>query len=183
MRQAAKKRRAELAEVKRDTAQKELARRLLTSDFLEEAGSIGLYASYGSEVATDGIAHALLQTSKVISFPRVVKDTVGLSMSFFQVKNSEELSPGYKGILEPSRDETRVLHPELLVVPGLAFAADGGRLGYGAGTYDRYVGTCTEKPLLVALAFECQVFGEVPTLPHDIYMDIIVTEQRTILCR
>jgi 5-formyltetrahydrofolate cyclo-ligase len=67
-----------------------------------------------------------------------------------------------------------------VLVPGLAFDATGRRLGYGGGYYDRLLPFLSPAAPRVAGAFEAQIVDSVPTAPHDITVDCIVTEQRTL---
>ena len=62
-------------------------------------------------------------------------------------------------------------------MPGLAFDRQCGRIGYGKGYYDRLLQQARADAALVAVAFECQVFPEVPVLPHDVRVDKIITEE------
>ncbi len=66
---------------------------------------------------------------------------------------------------------------DLVMVPGVAFDRSGGRMGHGKGYYDRLLRNARPDARLVALAFECQLFPEIPMSPHDIWMDKIVTEK------
>jgi 5-formyltetrahydrofolate cyclo-ligase len=50
-------------------------------------------------------------------------------------------------------------------------------MGHGFGYYDRLLQHARTDAPLVALAFECQLFPEIPTAPHDIFMDQIITER------
>ena len=63
------------------------------------------------------------------------------------------------------------------MVPGVAFDRRGGRMGHGFGYYDKLLEHARPDAPLVALAFECQLFPEIPTQAHDIFMDKIITEQ------
>jgi len=58
----------------------------------------------------------------------------------------------------------------------VAFDRHGGRMGHGFGYYDKLLGHARADTPLVALAFECQLFDEIPTESHDIFMDRVVTE-------
>ena len=53
----------------------------------------------------------------------------------------------------------------------------GARMGHGFGYYDKLLEHVRSDAPLVALAFECQLFPEIPTQAHDIFMDKIITEQ------
>jgi 5-formyltetrahydrofolate cyclo-ligase len=87
-------------------------------------------------------------------------------------------------ILEPrpelrSLAEKRVSPGELdlVMVPGVAFDRKGSRMGHGFGYYDKLLQHARDDAPLVALAFECQLFPEIPTQAHDIFMDKIITEK------
>ena len=84
---------------------------------------------------------------------------------------------------ELRREAGRIVDPGeigLVVVPGVAFDPQGGRLGYGRGFYDRLLSRVSEHTVLVGLAYECQVFSHIPMADHDVSMDWVVTQQRTI---
>lgn len=75
--------------------------------------------------------------------------------------------------------EAPVVDPAVLLVPLSAFDADGHRIGYGAGHYDRAIARLREKglvPRLIGIAFDCQEVAHVPFEPHDVGLDAILTE-------
>jgi 5-formyltetrahydrofolate cyclo-ligase len=90
--------------------------------------------------------------------------------------------PGPSRILEPDeRTWIPVDDVDLVLVPGLAFDAAGGRVGHGQGHFDRTLRQARAgRPVKAALAFEFQVFDQVPTTESDVRMDVIVTERRVI---
>ena len=51
------------------------------------------------------------------------------------------------------------------------------RMGHGKGYYDKLLQHARSDTPLVALAFECQLFPEIPTRAHDVFMDKIITEK------
>lgn len=72
----------------------------------------------------------------------------------------------------PPKDDTRfpVVPPseiDFVVVPAIAFDDQGGRLGYGRGTYDRYLPQLREDCQLVGVAFAEQEIDQVPCDEHD----------------
>ena len=95
----------------------------------------------------------------------------------------DELAVGMYKILEP-RAELRSIaskrfQPEqldLVMVPGVAFDRTGARMGHGFGYYDKLLQHARADAPLIALAFECQLFPQIPTQAHDIFMDRIITE-------
>jgi 5-formyltetrahydrofolate cyclo-ligase len=75
--------------------------------------------------------------------------------------------------------ETRVVDPQIMLMPLAVFDCRGGRIGYGAGYYDRAIYRLIEldrRPAAIGMAFDCQRYEFVPQQPHDIAMDAIVTE-------
>lgn len=75
--------------------------------------------------------------------------------------------------------EAAVLDPDLLLVPLSAFDAQGNRIGYGAGQYDRAIARLRQKgrhPRLIGIAFDCQEVAEVPYEAHDVRLEAVLTE-------
>jgi 5-formyltetrahydrofolate cyclo-ligase len=96
----------------------------------------------------------------------------------------EALAAGVWGIREPKPDAPEVL-PDILLVPLLAFARSGHRVGYGAGYYDMTIAALrAEKTVLaVGIAFAAQEIADVPTTPRDARLDLVLTEREVIDCR
>jgi 5-formyltetrahydrofolate cyclo-ligase len=69
-----------------------------------------------------------------------------------------------------------------VLVPGVAFDPQGGRLGYGGGYYDRLLPLLPSMTRRVAGAFELQVVERVPAAPHDLRVDAVITELRELVC-
>ena len=92
-----------------------------------------------------------------------------------------DLATGRFGILEPKPEAIRPAAADQIDValaPGLAFDETGNRLGRGMGYFDRLLQETSGAR--IALAFDFQLLGEVPTEAHDTRMDFIVTETRLI---
>lgn len=88
----------------------------------------------------------------------------------------DDLEVGPFGMLQPAADAAPEV-PEVLFVPLVGFTADGARLGQGGGHYDRWL---AEHPptLTVGLAWDAQLCDTLPTEPHDIALDAVVTPTR-----
>jgi 5-formyltetrahydrofolate cyclo-ligase len=167
-----------------------IEKRLFSLDTFREAGSILLYVSFRSEVNTMNYLEDVLALGKTLILPRV--DARHRSLRLFKVTDVSELSPGYMGILEPGLKTAREVSlntVDLVIIPGTGFDLTGSRIGYGGGYYDRLLSyeskqlARVEKHIMtVALAFEEQIGSNIPTEPHDIKVDMIVTEKRTIRC-
>lgn len=143
----------------------------------KRASKVAFYSSIRSEVSTDGVIKQSLKDGKEVYLPRVKKDSYGVD--FVRFTGSEDLKAGAFGVLEPTGDD--IIAPEeldLIVLPGVAFDESGARIGYGKGHYDMTLEkvSCTK----VAFAFEIQVVEKIETEPHDVGMDIVITEERII---
>ncbi len=143
------------------------------------ARTVMFYVDVRSEVRTRNDLANALQTGKRIVVPYCVDGELEL----FHLESMDELSLGMYRILEPrtelrSMPEKRINVEELdlIMVPGVAFDRRGGRTGHGKGYYDKLLEHARFDTPLVALAFECQIFPEIPMQSHDIYMDKVVTE-------
>ena len=162
-----------------------IRKRLYASTDFRKAKSILFYASFRSEAATiQCITHAL-KLKKMIMLPLV--DRKKKTLRIFQIKNVSDLKSGFMGIPEPAannNNERLMNELDIAIIPGAAFDLKGNRLGYGAGYYDKlFSGTQHPKPVLIALAFEEQIVPEIPSYRHDIKMDKIITDKRTIVCK
>jgi len=140
------------------------------------------YASFGSELDTRGLLRHVLDGGRVLVLPRIQRAERRLALH--EVRDLDaDLRPGVWGIPEPAPDRCRPVAPheiDFVLVPGLVFDPDGGRIGHGAGYYDRLLGAWPEPvPPLVAAAFELQVVPAVPMLPTDRRIDLVATELRT----
>ncbi|MDE6443085.1 MAG: 5-formyltetrahydrofolate cyclo-ligase [Muribaculaceae bacterium] len=96
--------------------------------------------------------------------------------------DESRLELGSFHIEEPTGDN--VVNPEdieLIVVPAVAYDRKGNRLGRGKGFYDRLLQTT--KATKVGIGYEFQLVDEVPVEPHDVGVDIIITENATIVVK
>jgi 5-formyltetrahydrofolate cyclo-ligase len=143
------------------------------------AQTVMYYVDVRSEVRTRHYLPTALTHGKRIVVPYCVDNELEL----FVLRDMTELAVGMYKILEP-RPELRALAErkasaedlDLIMVPGVAFDRTGARMGHGFGYYDRLLEHARADAPLVALAFECQLFPEIPTAAHDIFMDKIITE-------
>jgi 5-formyltetrahydrofolate cyclo-ligase len=89
------------------------------------------------------------------------------------------LKAGTWGILEPEPDPGRAVRPETVacvLVPGVAFDADGNRIGNGKGFYDRFLKTLKPGAAKIGLAYSLQMVPRVPVDAHDVKLDLVLTD-------
>ena len=74
---------------------------------------------------------------------------------------------------EPPPDPT---HVDVVIVPGTAFTPGGDRLGQGGGWYDRFLPQVRPSCRTIGVCFDVQLVGELPVEPHDVQLDLVVTD-------
>lgn len=168
----------------RAAASEAMRARLRDWDGWREAASLALFCGNGEEPDTDGMIRDALEAGKTVYLPRVLGANASArpDMRLVAIRDPDaDLEEGAFGILEPrsglpADPEAR---PDVLVVPGTAFDARGGRVGRGKGYYDRFLET--QPGLKTGLAFEAQVLRKkLPLEPHDQLLDALLTERRLL---
>ncbi|MDB6133902.1 MAG: 5-formyltetrahydrofolate cyclo-ligase [Verrucomicrobiales bacterium] len=101
------------------------------------------------------------------------------SLTWHKTHSVDELSPGRMGIPEPDSVTSPAVDPEeidLVIVPGLGFTLQGGRLGFGGGYYDRFLAKTGPAVATVGVCLSCQVVPveSLPMEPHDIPLHRVV---------
>ena len=147
----------------------------------QHAKTVSCFSGTLEELDTEPLLRRILADGKTLLMPYVITpETMGMA----PVADIErDLAEGAFGIQEP-KNELRAggdaLKPDLIFVPGTCFDLRGGRLGQGAGFYDRYLpGTSAVK---AALGFDVQITQKNLALdPHDQLMDVLISEKRILV--
>jgi 5-formyltetrahydrofolate cyclo-ligase len=171
------RRREGIGDDERSSLSSEILRKIRNLPEYRRSGTILAYNGFGSELETGDFLRAALEEGKTLALPRILRDEKRLELR--AVENLDrDLRPGVWGILEPEERLPRlgISDVDFALVPGVAFDRGGGRLGHGGGFYDKLLGSAERLPALVAGAFEAQIVEEVPREPHDIVLDLVVTE-------
>lgn len=171
---------ARQAQPDKDEVSREVMSRFMTLPEYQAAGCVMFYVDVRAEVRTRHDLPNALASGKKIVVPYCVDGLLQL----FHLESMDELEIGMYRILEPRADlrdvaakRVEVEELDLILVPGVAFDRHGGRTGHGKGYYDKLLEHARPDTPLVAAAFECQLFDEIPTDSHDIFMDKVVTER------
>lgn len=148
------------------------------------AGTVALFKPIvrKGEVDTTALHGAALAAGKRVAYPVIDGDSPLIedcSMSFRIVDDLGAFSDQGRGFPEPPRDGEPATELDLIVVPALAFDPSGHRLGYGAGLYDRSLPRFPSSKT-VGVAFDFQLLMELPRGPHDVPVDLVVTDRRVI---
>lgn len=146
----------------------------------QRSSMVMTYVDFGKEVRTVPLINDWIKSKQII-VPYIAQGEIQL----FWIKNLKELAPGVLGILEPKLElrnlSDRKVKPseiELVLVPGIGFDKNGGRVGRGKGYYDRFLAKLSPEIPKIALAFEFQLFPEVPMDSHDVRLDAVATESQ-----
>ncbi len=137
-----------------------------------------VYISTSMEVDTSGLIRDCFEKGMKIVVPKVSPTSRILTLREIQSLGDDQLEMGSFGILEPvdqKTNEVAVGDIDCVVVPGLAFDTSGNRLGRGKGYYDRLLSSLSPGVCRIGLAFDCQYVNMVPTEPHDIPVQIVLT--------
>ena len=103
----------------------------------------------------------------------------GKELDLYYVTEPHAMERSRWGIREPqahTHDEADHRDIDLIFVPGLAFSHGGGRLGRGAGFYDRILAREGWRARKIGVGFDCQIVTELPVEAHDHELDCVVTE-------
>ena len=134
------------------------------------ARTVAVFAALPDEPATDEVLARWASTRRVV-LPRVEGD----AMRFYACR-PDALVFGAFGILEPQGERPCPAGEiDLVVCPGVAFTADGRRLGRGRGYYDRYLGDPAFRGFRVGVCSAHQLVDDLPVEPHDVRMDRVIT--------
>lgn len=165
-----------LSAIVRHNESKIVCQRLLMSSWYHDADAVFCYLSYGSEFETDRLIQQALTEDKIVAVP-IIKEC---EMVFCRIYPDTEYRQNGYGIPEPIEEalvEPELFSSVLMILPGLCYDKNGGRIGYGGGYYDRYIAKhgSTAKFQTVSLALSCQYFdGCIPMEEHDVRPDEIL---------
>lgn len=173
IRQILRERKNAMTPEERLTKSKAISRHLMTQ--IRDKETVMAYTSKEMEVNTVPLITQLLSQGNPVIVPIIVKEDYSLRLSY--LRDLAALVPSTFGVPEPIGSEipARGEDVDTILLPMLGFDRTGGRIGYGAGYYDRFL----EKfPSLnkIGIAFACQEMERLPLDSTDVRMDHIVTE-------
>lgn len=157
---------------------------LFSSSEFKNAKNILFFMSLEKEVQTWDMICQSFHIGKKVHLPIMVKNSPDLKIARLHDTNIDFVSGAY-GIKEPGEGTYDFVGPyeiDLIVVPGLAFDTQGGRLGYGKGYYDRLFANGNPKTLRFGVALDFQVVASLPQTEDDLPVHLIATEKRALFC-
>lgn len=153
--------------------------KLLLLDIYKNSKIIMPYVDFKNEVNTKKSINTMLKTGKRVVIPYT--DIENVEIIPVEIKNLEKDTTYCKyGYLEPKKENIipfSVDDIDIILIPGVAFDKKLNRIGFGKGYYDKLLANKNKHTKIIALAYEFQIFKEIPHDNHDIKMDMIITEK------
>jgi 5-formyltetrahydrofolate cyclo-ligase len=173
------------AQADKDAVSAEICRQILQQSWYQSARTVMWYLHCRSEVRTLSTVVAELASDKRIVVPYCTVDAEGQKqLGLWHLQAIEELQTGMWNILEPPcrrwlepAKQVKAGELDAVIVPGVAFDKQGGRLGNGAGYYDRLLSKVRPDTVLAAICYEAQLLPEIAMDVHDVFMDRVITER------
>lgn len=174
LRKIAKARRNEISQSNNDAAN------ILFSNFnfpISENNIVSGFIPIGSEIDPRNLMGEIAKMGAQLCLPRINSDTNNID--FHEYNLGDELEIGKMGLKEPFENK-KVLDPDYIIVPLLAFDTKLYRLGYGGGYYDRAIAKLRQvkKIITIGIGFDGQKVDNIPIEPHDQKLDFIITEEK-----
>ena len=138
-------------------------------------GIVAGYYPYNYEIDSIEILEKLEKKKFQIYLPKINKS---FQMDFFQWSKNDPLKINKYGIPEPVSN--KILYPNILLVPLVAFDKYFNRIGYGGGFYDRYIKKIKniKKTITIGLGYSFQKVKKIPIEKYDIKLDYILTNKK-----
>jgi 5-formyltetrahydrofolate cyclo-ligase len=147
-------------------------------DHAPSGSCVAIYAAMRWEADIALWNAPLLQSGRTLALPYLAgRDAL---MEFRSWDGASPLEKAVFDFQQPAGTSAPVW-PDTVLIPLIGFDRGGGRLGQGAGHYDRYLAKYPYV-LKLGIAWSCQEVGRVPIDPWDIPLDAVITEGEWINC-
>lgn len=187
LRQEMLQRRRQMPAAEAAAASAEICRRL--AECLAErlgplgpAGAVFSYLACGREVDLAALHRQLWRQGRLLAVPRTQGLPPGIMQAVY-LRPEDDLTRTERGLAEPG-PEAPLCPPEAVaavLLPGVAFDKQGGRLGQGGGYYDRFLARLAPSVLLIGVAYDWQLLSAVPQAGWDRPVQLVVTDKRLLI--
>lgn len=165
-----------LAPETRENHSIQIVKRIISSELYGKAKIIMIYRAVKGEVSLEPLREIAELDGRKLVYPLCISKTEMIALC---PKGEDAWKQGHFGIWEPVLEQSERIDPvdiDLVICPCTVFDENGGRMGMGAGFYDRYLKKC-RKADVISVAFECQKAASVPMAPWDRSMQMVFTEK------
>lgn len=170
---------ASMTEQQRHEASVNVCNRVIALESFDHATTVMLYMPLATEVDVTPIALRCFRRGQMVCVPKV--DWNKRDMHPVEVTSLDDhvMDCDEHGVRVPKNcRQVPIGMIDLILVPGLAFDPRGNRLGRSAGYFDRFLAKVKSSVTKIGVAFDQQIVDNLPTKPHDVAMDIVVTDRR-----
>ncbi|PKL57714.1 MAG: 5-formyltetrahydrofolate cyclo-ligase [Methanomicrobiales archaeon HGW-Methanomicrobiales-5] len=142
---------------------------------IKNGETVMVFTSKEKEVNTEPLINNLFEQGNPVVVPIIEKEEISLRLSY--LREFSALVPSTFGVPEPIGSEIPAVADDVdtIILPMLGFDRKGGRIGYGAGYYDRFLAKHGNMRK-IGVAFACQEVESLPVDENDMPMDYILTE-------
>lgn len=171
-------------EKQRHAASASACTKLTSLEAFEHASVVMLYMPMTNEIDVIPAAVKCFRLGKTVCVPKVDWDRGEIDPVEVTSLDDHVLDCDEHGVRSP-----KICQPilpsiiDLVVVPGLAYDAQGNRLGRGGGYYDRFLKRLRASAVTAGLVFDQQIVPRIPTKKHDVAVDIVVTDRRVSMAK
>ncbi len=141
---------------------------------------VALFAPLALEPDIHPLIEEAWARNKRVVLPLMIKHGSVPELDWHEVTSWDEVVvPGPFGLREPDPlrcPRVPIAEIDCVFVPGVAFDAEGFRLGRGGGFYDRFLSQAPAMLPRIGLFFSAQKVERVPREPHDQRLRNVLTE-------
>lgn len=180
IRQDIKQKRALLTKEEVQVMSWQVYQRIMEHPFFKTPKIIASYMSFGGEIDTFKINDFLIKSGHTVCLPIIDESKKGL-MNFYTYQDVSELRPNRYKILEPTANDNKFVPPDnldIVIVPLVAFNAQGDRIGMGGGYYDRMLKKVSTNCLALGLAHDFQKVEQIYRHKYDMPLDEVITPSK-----
>lgn len=178
LRQEFLSKRAAIPHNERNRISHELIKKFLATEIYRTSKIIMAYASTPDEIQLNELFAACFDNKKILAIPFIIGKG---EMKAVEVPSFDALEVGEFNILTVKQNQNFIVPAQIdcVIVPGLAFDKNGGRLGMGGGFYDKFLPLAINAKK-IAFAYDFQLVDALPLEAHDAIIDFVLTTERSI---
>ena len=163
--------RKSLGAEQRKRASEEVCKQLIHAVEESNLKAVHCFIPMGNEIDVRSFIECCLAQSIIVVCPKTLKKT---QLKHLILSDLSSVENGVFGTVYPAGGNEFTKELDLIIVPGLAYDNQGGRLGYGGGYYDSFLAT-QPNAFKVGVGFQCQLIAEVPMEEHDVRLERFIT--------